>query len=105
MYPNIPHLKFPLAVGTRFAAVEEDSPDEISQCVTAVLRTNIGDRIDEPTFGIGDETFLAEPDVAGMMEALDEWEPRAAVTFDVADIVDMGRTIDAQISEEELSGD
>lgn len=50
---DVPHLSFPLKlVGSRFSTVEQDTPEEVSQRVWALLRTPRGLREDEPDLGI-----------------------------------------------------
>lgn len=60
--------------------VEQDSVEEIEACVEAVLHTFIGSRIDEPDFGIPDETFTQlgpNPSVEPYLAAVAAAEPRA----------------------------
>jgi phage baseplate assembly protein W len=68
------------ASGRSFATVEQNSAEEIEQCVEAILRTMIGSRIDAPEFGIPDETFAQlgpEPSAEVYLNAIAEFEPRA----------------------------
>ena len=78
---DVPHLKVPLALaGSAFAVVEQDSPEEIEQCVLAVLKTPVGSRIDAAEFGTPDHTFEQlpqNPSAEPYLTALEEWEPRA----------------------------
>lgn len=80
-----PHFGFPFrAAGSSFAVTEQDSPDEIADCVEAVLRTPERSRIDVPAYGRPDASFEqlgpAKPTVEPYVAAVEEWEPRAAVT-------------------------
>ena len=79
----IPHLSFPLRVeGGKVASVEQDSPEEIRNCVLASLNTFVGSRIDAPEYGIVDETFKRQttnPSVDTYLRAVEEDEPRAHV--------------------------
>lgn len=80
------HLAYPLAVTAgRAATVEQDTPPEITGCCHAILRHRIGDRWEDPEFGIPDPTFTAGDGVdAAVLQALGRWEPRATpgVTVD-----------------------
>lgn len=58
------------------ATVPEDSQTEIAQCVRAILATEIGQRLELPSFGIRDPTF-AGADPLEIRAAILQWEPRA----------------------------
>jgi phage baseplate assembly protein W len=75
----IPHLALPLRLNGRGSAVtvEQDSPEEIAQCVAVVLATPVGSRVEVPDFGSPRADFDEQPDTAGMVAAVEEWEPRA----------------------------
>ena len=56
--PLTPHFAIPFEVsGGAPVEVEQDTAPEISQCVEVVLQTIEGTWIDEPEFGIPDETW------------------------------------------------
>lgn len=77
---DIPHFKTPFQIiGGKVAVVEQDSDDDILACVETVLRTTIGDRIEEPEFGVEDTTFTTSTEHIEneVREAINEWEPRA----------------------------
>lgn len=75
---DTPKLRVPISLsGSGFAAVEQDSPGEIFQCVEAVVRTTTGSRIDFPSFGVPDYTFTDLTDTDAILEAIEEFEPRA----------------------------
>ena len=76
----IPHFALPLRVAGdgRFAVVEQDSPDDVAQCVAVVLATPVGSRAEIPEFGAPRFDFDV-PDPADVIEAVKEWEPRADV--------------------------
>jgi phage baseplate assembly protein W len=79
----VPHFAVPFTVaGGAPLEVEQDSAVEISQCVEVVLDTIEGTWVDEPEFGIPDETFVQlvpNPDAVVYLSAIDRWEPRAEV--------------------------
>lgn len=84
---DVPHLRVPLEfVGGKLAVVEQDSTEEVTQCVEAVLRYRKGERLTRPSFGVGDLTFrpilpsgLRVDDLAA---ALEEHEPRLGVLIE-----------------------
>jgi phage baseplate assembly protein W len=80
---DVPHFSLPFRFATPQAAVtEQDSLDEIADCVTAILLCPVGYRVEEPRFGIDDPTFQQQPlDTDAIREAVETWEERAAVTF------------------------
>lgn len=83
---DTPHLAFPLAVTDGvFDTVEQDSPEHLAQRVLLTVNTIIGDRVEDPEFGIPDHLLRAggvdleelrtaiaasEPDAAPMVERL-----------------------------------
>ncbi|MEH3055488.1 MAG: hypothetical protein PGN13_16040 [Patulibacter minatonensis] len=69
-----------LADDGRLATVEQDSPEDVQQCVAAILRHRIGDRFDAPGLGVPDPTFAEHVDIAGMVPVVSRHEPRAPVT-------------------------
>lgn len=78
---SIPHLKVPFTLlpDMTAATVQQDTLEEITQCVFVLMATPIGSRIEVPTYGIPDLTFTG-----GQLAAIDaaaaRWEPRANVT-------------------------
>lgn len=80
----IPHFAVPLRLdgSGRFAAVEQDSGDEIAQCVAVVMATPAGSRLEVPDFGIPRYEFHT-PNAAEIVAAVAEWEPRADLELDV----------------------
>jgi phage baseplate assembly protein W len=84
MAVRTPHFAAPFRVtGSSAAVVEQDSQEEIESCVEAVLRTPVGSRIEEPGYGIPDETFTQlapNPTAEVYLNAIAEWEPRARET-------------------------
>lgn len=82
---DVPHLAWPLRLsGSSFAAVEQDSIDEVEQNVAVICDTHVGTYIDLPDLGIPDPTFTQAPiDVQAIEDALAEHEPRATARVDV----------------------
>jgi phage baseplate assembly protein W len=80
---SVPHLATPFRiVNGAIAVVEQDSVEEIEDCVESILRTFVGTRIDAPDFGIPDETFRQQTPSTGAelyIAAIEAQEPRAHV--------------------------
>ena len=87
--PKALHVAWPLRLSAGgLAVVEQDTLDDVTQCVSVLLHTQVGARVLEPDFGIEDPTFSDGLDVDEVVEAAADYEPRAAI--DVIDLVDDG---------------
>jgi phage baseplate assembly protein W len=79
-----PHFKLPFRWGSNGHAevVEQDSPEDVTQCVYAILNTPVGHRLEIPAFGVR-KAVLEEngPSLAMLEAALHEWEPRASYSL------------------------
>lgn len=75
----VPHLALPFSIGAggRARTVEQDTLDDIAQCVQVLLTTVVGERVELPEYGIDDPTFLTRMDLNEIRLAIEEWEPRA----------------------------
>lgn len=78
------HLAVPLRRETRpdgtrgLALHEQDSPEEITACIYAVLNTPVGHRTDLPEFGRPGQTFRRiGADLGALERTVALWEPRA----------------------------
>jgi hypothetical protein len=64
------------------AVVEQDSFEEIGDCVEAVIRTPLGFRSDNLTFGFPNVELMTQPLLnAEIIEMVAEQEPRAQVVM------------------------
>lgn len=81
---DIPHFQLPFVLDPDGVRVtEQDSLDEVTDCVQAVLRTTLGERIELPDFGRPDQAFRQNgADLEQLRDAVDTWEPRATVEID-----------------------
>lgn len=83
-----PHLDFPFRVeGGRAATTEQNTPEEIRNCVIACLRTRRGSLLDFPDFGVPNELFSRQPPVPSVeayVRAVEEAEPRASLLGEAA---------------------
>jgi phage baseplate assembly protein W len=76
---TVPHFSLPFRIeGGTVATSEQDTLEEIADCVEAVLRTTVGARLELPEFGIPDQSFsLNGADPHAIDAAVQKWEPRA----------------------------
>lgn len=85
-YPEVPHLKWPLELaGGMLLAVEQDTIDDVEQCVHVLRTTPLGSRPLAPEVGATDPTFVGA-DAADLEARLTDpefGEPRADVTVTV----------------------
>lgn len=85
--PLVPHFDLPFRFAYRagkpsVVCVEQDTNDDVFNCVVAILRTHEGFRPELPEFGLPEQTFALQPvDVPGMEEDIITQEPRAAVAI------------------------
>ena len=79
MPPIIPKLRVPLTMGASgFRVVEQDSTDEVTACVYALVATPLGRRIELPEYGVEDPTFEQLPlNLDEVSAQAAEFEPRA----------------------------
>lgn len=79
--PDTPHFNFPFAFsGSSVDTVEQDTLDDITNCVKVILLTHVGFRSEVPSFGVPDFTFIKQPIGRDFILALiAEQEPRAAL--------------------------
>lgn len=92
----VPKLRVPFQiVGGRAAVVEQDSVDEIVQCVEYLLRTEPGSRYEAPEFGLPDPAFTERPDqlLSLARSVIDRWEPRAATRLSSEEIDQLTRRV------------
>ncbi len=81
---NIPHFSLPVRYDSagRIVTVEQDSIDDVTNCVNAAVRTERGTRAWVPEFGITDPTFEMTPvDIKTMQDEISSSEPRAILNL------------------------
>lgn len=83
---STPHFAKPFRLGTdgAFAVVEQDSLDDVMQCIEVLVSTEIGSREELPGYGITDPTFTTSVDLSEIAQAIDDWEDRASVDINQA---------------------
>lgn len=89
--PSEPHFDLPFRLsGKSFATVQQDSPEDVANCVECIVRTPSGFREDTEDFGLDDLTFNNQPlNLALVKSQIQRQEPRASllVEQDVMDLV------------------
>lgn len=80
----VPHFSYPFQLdGNSFAVIEQDTAQEVQQCVVILLLTPQGSRLVLPDYGTPETLYTQVPaNVAGILAQLTFWEPRAAVSLD-----------------------
>lgn len=76
---TIPHFRTPFRFAAgRASVVEQDTIDEIAQCVEVVLTTEPGTRLENSDFGTPPMVLTEAPlDVESIANAVNLWEDRA----------------------------
>lgn len=102
---SVPHLRIPfrIGVGGQAETVEQDSIEEVTQCVKVLVATNVGSRVELPEYGIADPVFTdvsQSQRTEAIAAQLKKWEPRARA--DVTGSVDF---LDALIGHITIGGE
>ena len=81
---ELPHFALPFRFVNPSAAVtEQDSIEEIADCVYAILICPQGFRVELPYFGLPDPTFaMPAPDLEEIRSVIETWEERASVVLE-----------------------
>ncbi|MCB0954657.1 MAG: hypothetical protein KDB12_00710 [Ilumatobacter sp.] len=81
MAPVIPHIRWPfgLSPAAGLAVVDQDTIQDVQQCVHVLLHTPRGSRPLAPHIGTDDNTFRADYPAGAVAREVSEWEPRAVV--------------------------
>ena len=80
---------YPLTMdGAGFATVDQDSLDDVADCVEVLVSTQRGSRLELPTYGVDDPVGTRNLDDADVLAQIAEWEPRAVVDADDVTLVD-----------------
>lgn len=82
-----PHFQLPMKFGGANGGAlvnEQDTGEDIVDCIKAIVAFTIGDREDMPEFGIPDILFrqFDEVIIGQVRQAIEEWEERAAIDVD-----------------------
>jgi hypothetical protein len=88
---EVPHFGLPFQyVNGAPLVVEQNSDEDVANCVFAVAASEPGQFLDEPEFGTADPTFEQEPvNPRQFLQPIARWEPRAvAVAETNPDLLD-----------------
>jgi phage baseplate assembly protein W len=90
---DIPHFKYPFQFGPpgqRVQYTEQDSDDELLDCIEVLLSTVQGERIEIPEYGIADQTFRqGGVDTGHILSQIRRYEDRADVNLEAGVIEDL----------------
>lgn len=78
---HVTHLAFPFRLDYHGSpeVVDQDSLEDVSQCVRVLVSTVRGERLELPEYGLPDPVFAPDGMVAdGVARAVERWEPRVA---------------------------
>lgn len=99
--PDIPHFDYPFRIARGSAVtVEQDTIEEIVNCVLAIMKTPRGFRIELPEFGVREQTFTENgPSRNEIQRAIEVWEDRARTTIDSGTLDQLAYTVSIQVQE------
>jgi hypothetical protein len=100
---EVPVMEWPFRMGgfnqSEIAFVEQDSPEEVAECVAMVFSVEKGSLVDEPKLGLPDPSFQAGGvSEATLLAVAQRWEPRATLTFTLDQIVQLAQVVDIEVS-------
>jgi phage baseplate assembly protein W len=106
--PLVPKLAFPFEVKTgrtEAAYHEQDSDEEVFDCVEVLLSTEIGEREEVPDYGVPDYVFReGGVDLEDLHAVIERWEPRALVVISEEEFKDHVDRIRVAVIEEDHHG-
>lgn len=98
---DTPKLSFPFrlhANGVSAVVVEQDSDDEILDCLEVLLSTEEGSREEAPSYGLDDQTFKqGGADLDQIIATISKWEPRADKILEADTIVKLIQSVRAKV--------
>jgi phage baseplate assembly protein W len=83
---QVPHFAYPFRFERHgISTVEQDSLDDLAQCVQVIIQTRIGERVEIPDFGVDPIVFNDDIDRDALQRALEDWEPRIITDVEMWD--------------------
>lgn len=80
--PSHLNPRFAITADKNVATIEQDSYEDVSNCVEMVLNTPKGWRSAQPAFGVDDPTFTnVDPNI--LKNDIEQWEPRAVTNVSI----------------------
>jgi len=82
----IPHLSNVLSLSPdgSFAFIQQDTTDDITQCVELISSTPMGQRTMVPSLGVPDPTFQYPVDKNQILQNIATFEPRASASVTIS---------------------
>jgi hypothetical protein len=83
MKPDIPHFNYPFMFGTQggdhhAGVVEQDTLDDVINCIIVSILVETGTRVEIPTFGVPGQVFELQPlNLDLIVRSVELWEMRA----------------------------
>src|SRR4029077_5826565 len=110
--PVTKHFNFPFKfdnITGHAAEVEQDTLDDVVNCVEVAFLVEPGYRLEVPTFGVPSQVFNLQPlNLENMIQAVQLWEARAEMTLgqqiDPSDITKLTARVTALVSTRTASG-
>lgn len=97
----VPHFKFPFQLrddGHGALYNEQDGINDVLDCVEVLLSTEIGERVENPDYGIPDLAFSeGSVDTEVIETAIEEWEPRALQELEIEEIAGIAQRVRIKI--------
>ena len=100
---HTPHFNWPFrlaANGASIRTVDSESDQDIDNSVMVLLSTHLGERLDNPDYGVEEQVFIeGGADLQHLSEAIARWEPRVQIDVDSVEFADMVESIRIAIHE------
>lgn len=107
MVVDSPHFSFPFrrgVSGTQVVVVEQDSDEEVEDCVIILLQTEIGEHPGIPEYGLEDQTFReGGVDLGYIKSVIGEYEDRALADMEDYEIEELVHRVRLRVSSREGS--
>lgn len=95
--PDVPHFDFPLrlaSTGAQLRVIDDQDDQDTYNSVEILLSTQLGERLDNPEYGIEDQTFReGGADLQHISEAINRWDGRVPVEVTSVEFIDMVQKI------------
>lgn len=92
-----PHFRFPFQLTTDGKGPrvnDQDSQNDVEDCVEVVLSTLLGERQELPAYGLPDQVFQENgADLQIIDTVIDQWEPRAEATLSATEIEELAQRV------------
>jgi hypothetical protein len=98
-----PVLQWPFQMSgfnqSEIAMVEQDSSEEIAECVAMVFSVEEGSLVDAPELGLPDPSFKAGGVSEDTLVAIAQrWEPRATLAFSSDTLVQLAQVVNVEVA-------